>query len=485
MAQESKRAITRTQTIVTIVILIVVIGAASAAYFTNMGSPTTTTAAPVTLYYGDTTDPSTLDPHLTLDYASAKVEFAIYEGLVAYKGETTEVEPRLATSWDISSDGFTYTFHLRQNVLFHDGTKFNADAVKFSFDRLLSLNRGPVYLFSALDHVEVVDEYTVKFVLKEASPSFLYSCGAAYGGLIISPAAIKEHAVDNDQAEKWLNDHAVGTGPYEFVSWEPGVQVVVTKFDQYWRGWEGKHVDKIVYRVVRESSSRKLMVMKGDLDIAQEIAPEDFQELENAAGVNLVLHPTLNTAYVMMNNLRKPLDDVQVRRAVSYAFDYESYVESIMKGTAQQMQGPLPRGLWSHDDSLSMYTYDIAKAKQLLADAGYPNGGFSLEITYVSGRDGDRAMCEILQNGLNQLGIQLEITALPWPTMKARAMNPDTAPDMIVFYWLPDIPDPDNWLYSMFHSDSWGPANWNIAYYKNAQVDAILKEARTTTGPRR
>ncbi len=435
--------------------------------------------APQILTMGDTTDPSTLDPQTAIDLASNKVLRACYETLVRYKGETTDVEPSLAKSWTVSPDGLTYAFTLNEGINFLDGEPFNADAVKFSFDRLKKLNQGPAYLFDNLDKVTVIDATTVEMTLKAAQPSFLFYL-AGRGGYIVSPKAVADNEVDGDSAAAWLQNHVDGTGPFKLDSWEPGNQLVLSRSENYWKGWEGKHLDQIVMRVVREASSRKLQALSGELLIAQEINPQDFAELAAAPNLKMVQHPTLNTAYVFINNRKKPLDDVRVRQALAYAFDYKNFCEQVMAGSAEQLQGPLPRALWSQDPSLMMYNYDPAKAEELLKDAGV-KAGAELEMIYVTGCEEDRQMSELLAAGVAPFGVKINVSGVPWPTLKSRITNPSDCPDLAVYYWFPNVADPDDWLYSMFDSANFGPDGYNCCYYRNPDVDSLIEQARATS----
>src|SRR5574341_376328 len=208
-------------------------------------------------------DPQVIDPHVARAYSSLIIPIQLYDKLVDYKGATTEIEPRLATAWKMEPDGRTWTFTLRRGVTFHDGREFKADAVKFSFERLLALGQEPAGLYQALDRVEIVDDYTVRMHLKYAVGPWLQILANIKGGYIVNPK-VMQHEVKKDGkgdwAQAWVTENENGTGPYKLVKWDKGQQLVLQRNPEYWdKGWDTtKALDRIIVDIIREDVGRRL-----------------------------------------------------------------------------------------------------------------------------------------------------------------------------------------------------------------------------------
>ena len=437
-----------------------------------------------TLYIATDLDVSGLDPATIYDLNS-RVVFLLYEGLVTLKGDTTEIVPDLAESWEISEDGLTYTFRLREGVTFHDGTPLTAEAVKKSFDRFIEIGQTTACLFQGvLNEIVVDDEMTVSFKLSEPFTPFLALMASHAGPLVISPTTLDEQ-VGSDLAQGYLFDHAVGTGPYKLESWDPGQQTLtLVRNEDYWRGWEGNHVDRVVFRYVVETSTRKLMLEQGEVDIALGLNPDEIQSLEGVGGIQIQTSPTMRIFDVNMNNQNGPLADVKVRQALSYAMDYDGIREFVFNGKLDPLCGPLP----SNDPNAMPceefpYTLDMEKAKSLLAEAGYPDGGFELEAIVMEGDFAFRRTAEILQAQLAELGITVNLTELAWPAMWERIGALETTADLVPLRNYPDYADSFAMLGSMFSTSAWGASGYNIAYYSNPEFDRLAEEVNLTTDP--
>ena len=438
----------------------------------------------VLIIAADDAEPITLDPHVAYSTDSMRVNRLVYEKLLDYKpGSLTEFVPALAERWEISSDQKTYTFYLRRNVKFHNGEIFNAEAVRFSFERLKGIGKGPSwFLVAPVDKVEVIDEYTIRFVLSDVYTDFLHRIAAAWGFYIMPPSWVKEHSTTDDPwAEKYCYDHMVGTGPYKLSEWKHHDRVVLVKNDEYWGGWTGKHIEKIVIREVKEPTTQRMLLEKGEVDIAYGITIKDSLDLKKNPDIEAVIEPSFNTLYIFMHCGRAPLNDVRVRKAISYAYDYKAAIESALYGTGRQMRGPLPSTLWGWDPNCLIYETNLDEAKRLLAEAGYAEGiKRTLVYTYPSGDDPKRIAGEVLKSSLAKLGINVELKAMVWAEQAAEAKNPDTAPDFFSLYWWPDYADPVDYLYAMFHTSMQGENGYNWMYYSNPKVDEILDKATLT-----
>jgi peptide/nickel transport system substrate-binding protein len=483
MKRREATASLRSAGILFLATLIVLTGCSSAP--SGPGTP----AAPVEKTPHDTLvivtggEPSTLDPAIAFDAESALYTRATYESLAVFQGDTTKVGPNLATDYSISPDGLSYTLHLRHNVLFSDGTPFNSAAVKFSIQRVEKLNQGAAYIYTASSvTIDTPDDYTVVFHLTAPFAPFLSGLAAMWASLMVSPAAVAQHDLGNgDMGQKWLYDHMVGTGPYILQAWTHGQGATFVRNPHYWKGWSGNHFNKIIIKIVKEPVTQSLLLQGSDADIAMGLGNDQLNQLQSKtpAGVRVLEHPSYNEFYIGLNCQHGPTANPKVRQALSYAFDYSQVVNGIFSGHVRQPHGPLPTTFVGNDPSLPLYHRDLAKAKQLLAEAGYPNGGFTLHYIYPSGYPDEKTVGELFQRNLADLNINFTLQELSGPTWTSTLTNPATATDAFGLWWWPTLADPYDYLWSMYDSAAWGSAGYNFGYYKNDQVDAVLAKAPT------
>ena len=425
-------------------------------------------------------EPVTMDPHVNDFSYSQYAQRAVYEALVEYTVSPdgkVGLGPRLAESWEVSDDARVYTFKLRQGVKFSDGTPFNAEAVKWNLDRLTGLKLAPSARIPPLESVEVLDEYTVRITLKAPFAPFLASMTLP---LMISPTAAKEHEEEGDLGQKWLTDHAVGTGPYLLDSWVRGQELTFVRNPDYWRGWEGNHLEKIVLRVVKEPTTQRLMLETGDADLADNISFDDLDALSQAPGV--VVEPGISPE--MLNICLKndgPLADKRVRQAFAYAFDYDAFIQGVLNGRARQPLGPIPFGSWALKEDLQPYKRDLEKAKALMAEAGYPDGGFKVTIQIISAYGWYQPReAQILQQNLAELGVEAVIDdKADAATFLAAIRDREKGPEIYFWRSVAAIDDPDYELRRMYHSDFVGNKGVNGAWYQNPEADALLDKALT------
>lgn len=429
----------------------------------------------------------TVDPSIGYDVESTRVDENVYDMLVQYKLPSTDLIPSLATSWTVSKDGTVYTFYLRKGVKFHDGTELTAKDVKFSFDRMIKLNKGPAWIYTQdlnLNSIKVIDDYTVQFTLTHAFAPFLYTI-AYMGGAIMNSKQVMAHEKNGDLGQAWLQSHDAGSGPYMLAQWIPNVQVVLKKFDDYWQGWEGKHLSTIIIKPVPEVADQKMMLERGDIDVAGGIGVDQIPSMRGKPGIKIFEGPSGGTNYIAFNCQKKYTSNPLIRRAFSYAFDYAGVIQGILKGNAIRLQGPIPKGLWGHDNNLFMYPTDLKKAKELMALAGYPNGGFTLTFAYYTGSDINRKLGLALQSALKKLGVTLKIQGYTHAAFYAKVTSGwKEAPNALAWGWLPDYADPDDYVFPLFDTASWGTPG-NASYYSSPVLDHILAEAEVSTDHQR
>ena len=443
-------------------------------------SPTDLKTLTVASYW----EPLSIDPDHSLSGALACITRNAYEGLVRFNGSGTtenDILPSLATSWQLSADGKTWRFNLRQGVKFHDGTPFNASAAKFGIDRMLAYKGGPAGFFGQIDHVDIVDDYTILLVLKEPSATILKHLATFFGYCFVSPSAVAAHnSTDDPLAKKWFTEHTVGTGPYQFVEWVRETRIVLKKFDDYWGGWDGKHVDRVVFLRVVEAGTQKLMIAKGDVDVAESIDIIDQLAFNATPGIQLVLSEKYSSGFYGLFNVvpGKPLSDVRLRRAILYALNYDVYWKNLQMGLGQRMLsmfGSFQTPYWT-----DLYRYDrnLTKAKDLLAEAGYgPDNKLKLKAVYSAGNEFRRKVFEQMRTDLLEAGIEVEISAQPDTLTFGQSAAGDYRFDIYV-QGLYGCSDPDYALSNLFPSWMVPVSGWNLGRYNNTEFDQLVLAER-------
>ncbi len=416
-----------------------------------------------------------LDPADLNDNLSQSAARLMFEGLYMLD-EHMKLQPQLAESYEASEDAKEFVFHLRHGVTFHDGTPFNAAAVKFSFDRAGNpenhLKRQS--LFVMIDHTDVVDDYTVKVVLKYPFGAFVNDI-AHPGALIVSPKSVQEYG-------KEVTRHPSGTGPYQFVSWSADT-LKLKKNEHYWKPGLPK-IDTITYRGVPENGARIAMLQTGEAQFIYPVPPEMIKSLEHSPTITVFNEPSIFTRYVALNNLRKPFNDPRVREALNYAVDKQAFAKVVFSGYSDPMDSPMPPLLGFYQKQGS-YPYDPAKAKALLAEAGYPNG---FEATLTGGNNTlvQRGM-QFVQQQLAAVGVTLKVEPLEAGVLTAKMFNVQKPEDasIVMLYagWSSSTGDADWGMRPMLYTKAFPPVLANLAWYSNPVTDAAIEEGLSTTDP--
>lgn len=406
----------------------------------------------------------------------------MYEQLLLINppGSAEKFTPLLAERWESNADGTVWTFYLRPNVKFHDGEPLTAEAVKMSIEAAQD-HGGASFIWWMVDSIEVVDNLTVKFNLTSSAPIDLIA-SSLYGAWIISPKALEAAAADENYFETGLE---AGTGPYMLESYKADQEIVFTRFDDYWGGWQPGQFDKVLVEIVSEAITQQQMLEGGQVDLVTSLPRENLADFKTNPDYTYVEEPSFFNYVGFFNTLRPPLDNIKVRQALSYAIPYSDIISIAVKGLGTQSRGPVPAGVWPWSADVNQYTYDLTKAKSLLADAGHPNGGFALKLTYASENDVEAAFAPLIKDSFAQLGVDVTIEPMlwsqQWPLAKS---DPANAQDMFLLLYWPTYSDAgsDN-LWSMFY---WTEKPFfNLSYWKNDQYNALIDEAigKTVTDP--
>ncbi len=415
-------------------------------------------------------DADTLDPAgQTTTTVSNIVRFMV-ESLFTIDVDGS-VKPLLAESYEVSTDGKEYLIKLRKNVRFQDGTPFNATAVKLTFERLLdpNVNVPARAYYKIIQKVEVIDTYTVKFILKEPYAPFITVLAFTQSG-ILSPKAVFELGSKISTAPQ-----NIGTGPYKFKEWVKGDRIVLVRNDNYWNGTP--YFSELVFKVVPDAQTRTAMLLAGDLDLIIQPPATDVNILRQRSDVKVVSVASNRVMFIGINTQWGPFKDVRVRRALNYAVDKEAIVKNVLFGLGQVMDSVLPTYSLGYV-KLGPYTYDPAKAKELLKEAGYPNG-FKVTLVTPSGRYlFDKQVAEAIAQDLRKIGLEVEVRTYDWPTYVSILLAPLNKTELQLFLlgWSPGSPDPHFYLYQRFHSTQFTPNGFNNFFYANAEVDKLLDE---------
>ena len=427
-----------------------------------------------TLVVGVADNLTTLDPANANDTLSGGAARTILQGLYGFD-EKMQLEPLLATSYEANADATEFTFHLRKGVKFHDGSDFNAEAVKVNIDRV----RDPKVptkrqsLVSMVDHVEVIDPLTVKVVLKEPFGAMVNNLAHA-GMFMVSPTALAKYGKDIDR-------NPVGTGPFKFKKWSGDIFETV-KNENYWRKGYPK-VDGVTFKSVPENGSRIAMLQAGEASFVYPL-PSELAPVVNAnKKLEVVKVPSIIIRYVAMNTMKKPFTDVRVREALNYAVDKNAFCKVVYGGYCKPAEGPVPDLLkYSIAVQKGGWPYDVKKAKALLAEAGYPNG-FETEIFSKNNSTYIRAM-QFLQQQLAQVGVKVTVTPLEAGVEAQRVWSVAEPKDATVQLqyggWSASTGDIDWATRPLFYGKSFPPKLFNVAYYKSDVNDKAIEAGIAT-----
>ncbi|MGM0689679.1 MAG: ABC transporter substrate-binding protein [Bacillota bacterium] len=394
------------------------------------------------------TDAKTLDCGYAYHEGEIDLMYHLYDGLVQFKDETLEIEPALALDWSVSEDGLVWTFNLREGVKFHDGTDFNADAVEFSFMRILDEehpfyglgDQGLAYmdwlLGSAVAEVRAVDDYTVDFVLNDVFGPFLTYMGI-YSQYIVSPTAVETYGEEYYQ-------NPVGTGPFKFDEWRMDEYVQMSAYDDYWGTKPA--IDSIIWKVVPDESTRLMELQSKNVHAIKTIAPAQLDTILASDELELMQMAGSNLFYAAINHQAVPFDDIRVRQAFMHAIDFDALTETLYEGLGTRAINPMPPTIFGFNHDVTPYAYDPDRAKELLTEAGYPNG-FATDIhvfaesrTYI-GRPVDAA--EIFKSDLAKVGIDANIVVNEWGTHRSLLREHEHSVGFIGWF---DVPHPNNFL---------------------------------------
>jgi len=434
-------------------------------------------------------NPQLFETGTTFDASSAPM----YNRLVEFKLGTTTIIPGLAESWEMSPDNLVYTFKLRKGVKFHTTANFtptrdfNADDVLFSYNRMAQANHpfhklaaGQTFAYfedmgmnAIVDKLEKVDDYTVRFTLKHPEAPFLADLTMDFASILSAQYADKMAAAGTPDV---IDREPVGTGPFQLVSYQKDAVIRYKAFDKSWQG--RPKLDNLIYAITPDASVRYAKLKANECQIMAYPKPADLAAMQADKDLKVQTTPGLNVGYVAFNVEKKPFDNKLVRQALNMAVDKQTILKTVFLGAGTVAKNLIPPTMWSYNDKVKDYAYDPAKAKELLAKAGYPNGVeielWYLPVTRPYNPDGKR-MAELIQADWEKIGVKTKLTTYEWGEYKKRSKTGEQS--AMMFGWSGDNGDPDNFFATIFSCDA-VKGGGNVARWCDKHFDALVQKAK-------
>jgi dipeptide transport system substrate-binding protein len=456
----------------------------------------TTPLSAKTLVYCSEGSPENFYPAINITGTSFDANSQIYSRIVDFERDGTKVVPGLAERWDISEDGTVYTFHLRRGVKWHSNRifkpsrDFNADDIMFSIERqwkedhpffkVTSSNHSyfnDMGLAALLKSMEKLDDYTVRFTLSRPEAPFLSDLAMEYAGI-----QSKEYADAMMKAgtPERIDQEPIGTGPFYLVQYQKDAVIRYRAFADYWAG--RAKIDDLVFAITPDAAVRWAKLQKGECHIMPYPNPADLPAMRKNPNIRVLEQPGLNIGYLAYNTMKKPFDDVRVRKALNMAINKKAIIDAVYLGTGVAAKNPIPPIMWSYNDDVRDDPFDPAAAKRLLADAGYPNG-FDTDLWAMPVQrpynPNARRIAELMQADLAKISVKAEIKSYEWGEYRKRVEDGEHM--MAQFGWTGDNGDPDNFLHTLLGCEAARVGGANTAKFCFRPFDELVLKAKELT----
>jgi peptide/nickel transport system substrate-binding protein len=403
----------------------------------------------------------------------------MYEKLITPNPDGT-LSPGLATSWESSSDALTWTFQLRDGVKFHGGDDLTAEAVKQSIEAYKEYGSAG-FIWDAVESIDTPDDLTV--VLNLSYPAAIdLIASAAWGSWIVSPTGLAARAADETYWETGLGD---GTGPYKLDSYRPDQDATFSRFDDYWGGWDGSHYSGVIVSITPEATLQLQKLQGGEADVVQDVPAQALESLANDPNFTIEgPFPTWENQNMWFNTKRPGLDNKLVRQALSWATPYEDIIEVGPLGNASQAHSAVPAGVFPFDESVPQYTYDLDRARDLMAQAGFPDGGINIELTITQENQAQQRYAPLIKESFAELGVEVTITSMLFIEQRTRMRSAieTERQDAYIQQYAPTYADAgiDN-LAEFFKCEPDTEPHGNRSYWCNPAYDELIDEAILAT----
>ena len=447
-----------------------------------------------TLVFCSEGSPENFSPMINTTGTTFAANKPIYSRLVDFKPGTTETQPGLAESWDVSADGKTYTFHLRHGVKWHSSTTFkptrdfNADDVMFTFGRQKD-ESNPYHKVSGGDYeywgdmgfdkliagIDKVDEYTVRFNLNTPQAPFIADLAMDFAAIMSAEYA--DTLIKAGKPEQ-LDQMPIGTGPFSFVAYQRDATVRYRRFDDFW-GQKAK-LDALVFSINKDPAVRLAKLRANECQVMNFASPADLPGIKIDPALKLMELPGLNIGYLAFNASKKPFDDKRVRIALNMAIDKNAIIQAVYGGAGQPAKNLIPPIMWSYDNDVKDYPHDPDAAKKMLADAGYPDGFetdlWAMPVQRPYNPDA-RRIAELMQADLMKIGVKAKIVSYEWGEYRKRVAAGE--PQMAEYGWTGDNGDPDNFFFPLASCAAARPGGGSASKWCNKDFDTLLAKAVT------
>ena len=429
--------------------------------------------------------PTFIDPAVGDDFSSSTSLANIYDTLV-FPNADGSMSPWLADTWESSNGGLTWTFKLRHGVKFHDGSELTASDVVYSFDRLKAIGEGFAYLAATAESATAVDDYTVEFTLAKPSGLFVPSLIRLYvaNEELVRANTLSEgpYGDEGDYGKEWLLTHDAGSGPYKVVEFPLEEYLLMEKHEDWWGEFVDNAPDEVRFIATTETATVRTLMANQELEITDQWQTvEALEALDAIEGIDVAPFPSMTAFYYMVNNRLAPTDDVHCRRAMAYAFDYDTAVGLEWPGT-KQMLGPVPATLGGHSPSVLVFNRDLDKAREELAQCQYADeiDQYPVTVNWISEVPDEEKFALLFQANMADIGITVEVVSTPWLSVVENTSSQETSTHIVTIYVSADLPEAGLMLQQRYHSntaDTWQQNEWLL----DTALDAAIEDALTTT----
>lgn len=428
-----------------------------------------------------------VDPAKIIDETEVIAAINLYDPLVYPKVEENSMDPgsHIADSWDISEDGLTYIFNLREDVVFHSGNPLTADDVIYSMERMQAINEGNAWLWDGVleeGSITKLDEHTIEITLNTPYAPFLSSMTQFF---VVDSQELIDNQEEGDFGEfgdygqSFLENNVAGSGPYTLTNWDRESQLDFTAFEDYWKGWNEGQLEEAQMRIITEEATVKTLLASGQADMVHQwLTSSAYEEFTSNESIIVQTDTGSQLQHMPMNNQKAPTDDVNVRRAIAQVFDYQSVLDSIVPDSSQA-QGPVPNGVSGHSDNVTVFQQDVALAQEYLEQSQYSDEELTVSFMYLSDNPEHRQYAQLLQSNLSEIGITVELQPVTWPQITEAATSPESTPNLALISDSLKYPHVDSHTYGIYHPSTHGSYR-SMSWYDNTEVTELLETARET-----